>query len=118
VADVNSPVIQALLNSDPALVDEAIALYDENELLRAEVEKLTANFDDMRKQRDVLCDENDALRLVRDAAHDWWLGKRPVGWGREEHHANPEINTTSLRERRLAEACAALDAAKASEEKL
>ncbi len=40
MADVNSPVIQALLNSDPALVDEAIALYDENELLRAEVEKL------------------------------------------------------------------------------
>lgn len=43
---------------------------------------------------------------VLKAAVAWWKGKRPTGDTVEDHLGHPTINTTTLREARLAEAVA------------
>lgn len=41
------------------------------------------------------------LAVVR-AAHQWWLGKRPVIWDSVLHVCNPSVNCISEREDALA----------------
>lgn len=47
-----------------------------------------------------------ALLAVEKAARGWWLTKRPVGWKRSQHLANPTVNCTDAKEKALAHSVA------------
>jgi hypothetical protein len=51
--------------------------------------------------------ERDTLVEVAEAATHWWERIRPLAWTEQEHITTPTVNTTSARERALAEAVAA-----------
>jgi hypothetical protein len=49
---------------------------------------------------------NDYSKEVIVQAIAWWEGVRPLSFTLEDHLANPRINTSTDREKRLAEAVA------------
>lgn len=51
--------------------------------------------------------QRQALSELQAATLAWWEGHRPVGWDLREHLNNPDVNTTSTRDRLLAQAVAA-----------
>jgi len=51
-------------------------------------------------------DMAERTHAVIDAAIQWWLARRPVGWSEAQHLERPAINTTTPREAQLASAVA------------
>lgn len=58
----------------------------------------------MKKEATELADaQTAALLALEKSARAWWLQRRPVGWTRRKHLANPAINCNGKDEIRLAE---------------
>ncbi len=43
---------------------------------------------------------------ITEAALNWWVNHRPIGWTATEHFETPSINCTDEKEKRLARAVA------------
>lgn len=50
--------------------------------------------------------ETKALLKIQAVAKTWWRGRRPVGWTKAQHLANPTVNCTGKHELALAAAVA------------
>lgn len=50
--------------------------------------------------------ETKALLKIQAVAKTWWRGKRPIGWTKSQHLANPTVNCTGKHELSLAAAVA------------
>ncbi len=58
----------------------------------------------MQKEATELADaQTAALLSVEKAARAWWRQRRPVGWTRRKHLANPTINCNGKAETQLAQ---------------